>query len=298
MRPLSNKKRNIIFVIFLAVFAILFPIILLYSTGYRLSEHFSIVRTGGIYIHPWGIRGTISIDGKEVGETSLIGKDYLIQSLKPNHYTVSFNHDGYIPWQKTVTVRRQLVTEINPFIIPKEFETVEIPKLIPGKTPSDKKISNPIFKTVSSLFIPEIKPSILDTSIENDIVKIASEKNGGTDYQKFRKMAIWKKDNTIVAKWTGEQEYTPPYFCNLIACQETITIFSDTKNIGDFMFYPDRNDIMIIALEDGIYAVEFDTRDVQNKMPISLGKNLSFRLDGYTLYIQKDSSTFEKIILE
>ena len=112
-------------------------------------------------------------------------------------------------------------------------------------------------------------------------------------------MAIWEKDDSIFAEWLGDKEYTPPYFCNTnIICSPTLRVLQNASSLNGFVFYPDRNDIIIASFPDGIYAIELDTRDLQNKMPLFLGDKLLFKLDGNTLYIQKDKDTFIHMVLD
>ena len=60
---------------------------------------------------------------------------------------------------------------------------------------------------------------------------------------------------------------------------------------------PGRNDVWIVLVQDGIYAVEVDSRSKRNIQPIYLGKDLDFRLDGSGNLIVKDKGSFIELDL-
>ena len=60
------------------------------------------------------------------------------------------------------------------------------------------------------------------------------------------------------------------------------------QNILDFY----RNDVIILAKNSGIYAVEIDQREEQNVQPIYLGSGIDFRIDGTKLYIKEAGHYF------
>ncbi len=284
----------------MSIFIIAIPVLFLYVTGYRIGKGYSLVTTGGIYIHPWNIRGDVYINNKPISQTTFLQKDHLIQSLMPNTYTIELARDGYSSWKKNVSVHKQIVTEISPFLITKNPETADIPKTITDpKQPKSKGVANPLFKKIELLFLPTDPSEAILVDGAPPITKDGELKE---DYIVYRKMALWKQKNIIYAEWTGEPDYIPSYFCESelrTSCKTTITVIPNAKNITRFEFYPGRDDIMIAALPDGLYATELDTRSTQNSARIFEGKNLDFRIKGGDiLYAKKNAETFVEITVE
>jgi hypothetical protein len=69
------------------------------------------------------------------------------------------------------------------------------------------------------------------------------------------------------------------------ACTPTIRIDRKGKEVRDFGFYPGTADLVLVALSDGIYAVEIDARAWQNVQPVLLGQNLTMHLENGNLYV-------------
>ncbi|MFC1802178.1 hypothetical protein ACFLY7_01930, partial [Patescibacteria group bacterium] len=74
-----------------------------------------------------------------------------------------------------------------------------------------------------------------------------------------------------------------------------ITFESEVKALD---FYKDRDDVVVIALENGIYALELTVSENPNFQPIYLGQNPVFvKKDSKSLYI-KDSETISLYFYE
>lgn len=69
------------------------------------------------------------------------------------------------------------------------------------------------------------------------------------------------------------------------ACDPTIRMDRKWQEVRDFDFFPGREGLVIMALEDGIYAVEIDDRSWQNAQPLLLGEKLEMHLENGNLYV-------------
>ena len=119
MQPMSIKKRRFYFYTLLVVFFLIIPIIILYTSGYRVKG-FHLVETGGIYIYSPEANSIIYLDNNEEHETSVFQKDYFVQNLTPGTYSVLIAKDGFWPWIKEVSVEERVVSEAIAFLIPKD----------------------------------------------------------------------------------------------------------------------------------------------------------------------------------
>ncbi|MBX2867007.1 hypothetical protein KTR10_03565 [Candidatus Kaiserbacteria bacterium] len=137
-------------------------------------------------------------------------------------------------------------------------------------------------------------------------------------------VALYESEGYVYARYVGEEENMPYYYCapeyELLSeevetvegvafadthddilldeapmaevCDPTIQLDDKEQIITAFDFYPGSSDIVILALEDGIYVVEIDDRGWQNMQPLLLGDSLDMRvynggvyaLDGAIMY--------------
>ncbi|OGG86096.1 hypothetical protein A2392_01385 [Candidatus Kaiserbacteria bacterium RIFOXYB1_FULL_46_14] len=69
-----------------------------------------------------------------------------------------------------------------------------------------------------------------------------------------------------------------------VTCDPVILIDNKGEAISHFDFFPNSVDLVIIATKSGIYVTEIDDRSWQNRQPLLLGKDLSFRVIGSSVY--------------
>jgi hypothetical protein len=112
---MTRETRRLIFIIFLGIFIIAAPVIILYAWGFNFDFKEKIfVDTGGIYLKSTPSRAEIYVDGIPRGKTS----DF-IRRLQPKIYNVKVIKEEYYPWQKNLIVEPSLVTKANNiFLIP------------------------------------------------------------------------------------------------------------------------------------------------------------------------------------
>ena len=106
---MTKKTRRIIFYVFLIIFLILTPSIILYALGYSIDfEKKTIVATGGIYLRSTPSGAEIYINYKPKGTTNKF-----VKRLVPKIYDVEIAKENYNHWQKKIVVEPGLVTRIN-----------------------------------------------------------------------------------------------------------------------------------------------------------------------------------------
>ncbi len=103
----------------LLVFAILLSVttlVILYGKGYRignlLSGHPTVSKTGLLVT-------TSSPDGAQVfinGNLTTATSDTI--DLLPGEYTIKISKDGYLPWEKKVTIKKEVVTKADALLFP------------------------------------------------------------------------------------------------------------------------------------------------------------------------------------
>lgn len=285
MNPMSLKKRRFYFYVFLLIFLAVIPIITLYTSGYRLTGDLHLVKTGGIYVYTPYKDTSIYIDGKEYPSRGIFQHDLFVQNLRPKTYSVLVSKDGYWPWVKEITVEEQLVTNAIAFLVPKEPSGDILPAIITetnGGTATTTK-PNPEYEKIIARFdsTPVIPP---DTNINaTDTPKILS----------YRKnVALWKNGTDVFAEWLGAPEDLPDYFCRKDICTSPVSVFSSYATIKNIGFYPNREDVILIAIQTGIYAIEIDARKTQNFQPVYKGIDPYFIFEDGELFVRDGENIF------
>ncbi|MEK7081447.1 MAG: PEGA domain-containing protein [Patescibacteria group bacterium] len=319
MQPMPLKKRRFYFYVLSLVFFLAIPVLIFYESGYRLGDSFNFVKTGGIYIYSPESGSEIYLNGDKIEETGFFLKDFFVDDLKPGKYSVLISKEKFWPWAKNVTIKEGMVAEAIAFLIPKDPEGETVPKNIEeanpaetetsGKTATTKKKpeANPEYLRILSLFEEEkinkekvVKSNTLAKNPADESPATSSpEKTEEYIYEKVSprgKVGLWREGNQILAKWLKSDRSLPYYFCegNNENCREIIAIFNSASVVRSLDFYPGRDDVVVIAVENGIFAIEIDSRKTQNFQPIYKGVDPYFIIDGNTFYV-KDKDAIIKI---
>lgn len=121
---MSRKIRKIIFYLFVIVFLIIGPAIILYAGGWRIDfRRWKPVKVGGVYLKELPDNATVFVNDKLV-------RGNLISNLLPGTYKVRVEKFGYLAWVKELAVIPAIVTEEPEIVlIP---EKINAALIIPG----------------------------------------------------------------------------------------------------------------------------------------------------------------------
>jgi len=264
------------------LFVILAPSAILYAKGYRLTNSLQITRTGGLYASVGFSGAQVYLNGNLVKETGRFQKGALMQNLKPGAYTIKVEKEGLYPWEKTLPVFKETVTDASVLMLPKEPEIIEIlakKEDSEETSTSTKKTTdedNPQYDLVVNLFSPKKTASSTEEKIIN---KLSAEMRGGE----------------VVVTWLGDESSRPSFFCLGEKCREEI-IVSSKSGISSFYFMPGRDDLIIIQTRNGVYVSEIDNRSEQNIQPVWEKWGLELRVSDNTIYI-KDGKKYYTVSL-
>lgn len=128
------SKRFIVTIVTILVIAVSAGIAILLAKGYTIStDEKRIVGTGIINISSEPDAASVYVDGHLTTATNAT-----ISTLSPKTYSVKVVKEGFIPWEKQVSVKEGLVTEVKitlfpslPTIYPLTFTGVQSPILSP-----------------------------------------------------------------------------------------------------------------------------------------------------------------------
>ncbi len=333
MTPLSKKIRKSVLVLLVIVFVIGTPLLIGYSKGYRLDDALGLIQTGGIYLHSDVANASVFIDDEFVKNNGTFLKNTLMQNLLPNrYYMVRMEHPRYQSWVKVLRVRPNLVTEAHVMMLPNVFvwrhiqatSTVEIKQAVeedPVATTTDELITQEVpnpeyveiaeqFSEDKAQFSVEVATStyefirgerypttttVVVTQFPEWLTTLASTSNLYEKEMVRERQGVvtWLEGGDLFAVW-GRADDPPPYFFCEESCVEKLAI-NWAEPILRYDFYPNRNDVVIVLSERGLYAVELDNRSERNIQVILEQRNLNdFRLfsDG-TLIVSGDGEFIE-----
>lgn len=258
--------------------------LILYTSGYRLNDKFSLVKTGGIYISAPFSGAEIYVNNKLAKTTNIIQRDFFESNLTPGTYFVFVYKKGYSPWSKEMEVYEQVVADANSFLVPQEPNLTELPKTTPGEA-GGSPVSNQDYKNALNLFSAK-----LPIGAPLNTLSAAATSTVLRD-----KTKLILSGNSIYSEWEGEPNRAPSYFLDAYkrVFTKKVPVFTSTTKIKTFDFYPSRNDVILIARKNGIYAVEADRRKVQNFSLVYAGNDADFRIgsDG-KVYIKDADSIY------
>lgn len=257
--------------------------------GFRFNFDEGVVsERGGIYVYS-SIPGTeVYINDELEDVAGTFNREYFSQSERPGRYTISARQDGYRSWQKYIEVNAQRVSSVYPFLVPEEFEFIEVPETVADSLDNSTttvEVANPDYQRYLSLFeVEEVATSTEDIILEEpDVI-----------HRVFGDIQIWHEDNKFYAEWLPRGDFLPAYFCENGQCQNPFVFLEVNSEVTRFDFYPGRDDVVIFATQDGrIHAVEIDKRPEQTLVEIYNGGDVDFGISGRDIIIIKDG---EKII--
>jgi len=287
--PLSIRRRRLYLVFFAIVFVVTIPLLILYATGYRLSNALNLVRTGGLSISVPYSGAQVSIGNSIIKDTSIFQRNIFVQNLRPATYDIRVTKDGLQEWKKRLMVSPQTVTEAHVFLLPQKPVLEEVPTLLVDgnsleatttKILQKKSAPNPQYQFVLALFGTTTK-SITTTS---DSLKIK------------RKLSVTNKDGALHVVWEGNVDSLPYYFCSDQSCKSEIVVRALSK-IRYFDFFPGRDDLLVVALPDGIFVLDIDDRSPHNVQFLEVAPGLDFRIQNNETIFIKEGKTLRRVSL-
>jgi hypothetical protein len=287
---MTPKKKRIYLLGLSGIFIIIIPVLILFSSGYRLNSKFRIVKTGGIYINNNESGVDVRLNGKITKNAGLFEKNILIRELIPETYYVRVEKEGYRVWHKNVKVQEKKVEACYPLLIPLKLHPEWIPKYLDKTDKNGRKTGrkpNVEYSEVIDYFRAYNKPpkDFIPGWEDSDIKKYKL----GPDRRLRKKVFIYREEERIYVKWIGSEEKRP-FFIDSAGSK---SVYFPNQKILSFDFFPGRNDAIVALLEDGIlYAVEIDNRfEIQNIYKIAINCS-SFAVKEEFLYCFSEKAMY------
>ena len=208
---------------------------------------------------------TVFINGKARRTINTDGT--ITISLPIGTQEVGIDRDGYWPWVKTISLNTGDEYIFAPFIVSRAA-------LAEGVRTSD-----PNFTTIRSLFVSESIPNPTNPLVSSDELS-----------------RIWLDGEEIIFAWDGPATTTPQFLCTPgCVAQQVITQVATAPR--SLTFLPDRNDVIVLATLDGVFALEVDSRGIQNFQRIYKGDLPQVVSHDHNLYVL-DNDRLLKLLFE
>ena len=267
---MTYKTRTLAFWLSILLFLVISPPVLFYATGWRLTPGFNIERTGGLFIAVPESGSKVYLNNELRSETGFFSSGVLLQNLTPHNYSVLVAKDGFWPWTKTLPVKGSEVVEGRALMIPLTVTAESV----------DAKSAD--YKTTLKA-IDALKAAIRTATSTAARLGLAKDERG-------RAQVWFDAGNRVWIEWLSDSPL--PFYLDDIKKP----IFQSRSTIHGISFLPGRNDIVVLATENGVFALEIDGRPPQNFQPIYKGANPYFARIGDSLYVL-DGAALAKIAL-
>jgi len=209
-----------------------------YRNGYRFTENLLIGKVGNLSLVVSLPQTKIYIDDEEKVITTNDNEAVEIK-LTPREHTVIISKDGYYPWKKDIVMQSEGKIIFSPVFV--------------SKNPSGFVISNedPEFWKLRNEIITNTLPSKNSPQLSVD-----------------GQAKMWVKDNAIFVEVAPSTDSGQ--------ASTTRKVIQPDPVVRNVSFYKDRNDVVIMSVSSGVYAIETNKEGTQNFLPIYKGISPSF----------------------
>jgi len=105
-----------------------------------------------------------------------------------------------------------------------------------------------------------------------------------THFYERNGLLTWLENGNVHARWLKETELPPFYFC-IPEKEEGLAVRCENEQVIDwenaiqrYELFPNRDDVLLLQVEQGVYAVELDGRSERNIQPIYIGDVAAFHV--------------------
>lgn len=287
MQPLSARARRRYLVLFVTLFVISIPAAILYATGYRFDGGLSLVKTGGVYISIPVSGASISLNGDQVGESSLFNRGFYIDNLAPGSYAIHVALPEAYPWYKTLIVEPHIVTDARAFLVSEKLALVRL--VIATSTPATAQGTTTDFRTISradhEALLKEFLPATTTPALSLVEVEPLDTQGG---------MALNIYEGNVEVSWTRGTSTLPSNFCiRPSSCVHRIEVEDGREEAMYARFFGEG--VLYQTKETGISFVEVDVRPTALTIPVYPRHGAEFRIVNGVIII-KDGSTLYELV--
>lgn len=244
--------------------ALIFAFVKFYDLGYRLSLSRGFTRPASIIVSPFTQGSELYLDGERITEAEIDGDTVTLRTSAGQH-EVATDRTNYFPWQKTLDVDSGEHVVVGPYNIPAATNGAVV-----ATTDTE-------YRAASQLLAQAKVPTKESPIVSRD-----------------GKIEAYVDGQSLVAE---VKEGEPPQsFCGA-SCETTKQVVTLDAEVRGLSFLPGRNDVLLMAVQDGVFAIEMDTRGTQNFQVLYRGIRPTFAASPEGLIYLRDNDTIFKVFL-
>lgn len=269
MKPLSYMHRLMYLVVLVVLFVGIFPLVLLYASGYRYTPSRGVFTTGGIFLAVPYSSASVYLNGVSVGASSLLTRSFYIDNLTPGIYTIRVSKTDSRSWERALIVETQVVTDAEVLLLPEEI-TVRRLSTTPSTATTTRSVTALEYQTFANAFKV---PSATTTPVSlNSQVVI--------------------KNGDVFVRWINPDRLLDSAFCRRPSfCTPEIAIESgDQRSTDAFPFGPG---VVYVTKEGGVFFSEIDARSSAVVATLYPGTGLDARVVNGQLIVKDGRSLYD-----
>lgn len=249
-------KRKILKIIIVSTILILIAAgaVFLFQKGYRFSFISGAYKSGSLRVHISEKLddAELFLDGKRQEMELADGNFVQFDELKPGKHSIIVSKYNYWPWQKSVNIEPNSTADSSALLVPRNPQWNIL--ISPSESQSGKSLEE----------LAKSGKIIKDAAAAQNIFKKSAD---GIE------LYLDEERLVLSARWLGLGDSVPYFFCDDSSCKREITVLTSKSQIKSFDFYPGKNDALIVAVQDGIYAIELDSRGQRMLFPVYKGRS-------------------------
>lgn len=283
LKPLSRKTRRAYLGVFVFLFILCLPIAILYATGYRFQNGFSLVETGGVYISVGPSDASVSLNGKEIGVSGFLNHSFYVDNLAPGSYAVHVAREGDYPWYKTLIVEPRIVTDAQAFLVPSEFLVKKLVVSRAGSAQASTSVSTT--RLEYDAFLLNFAPTTTkQKSIVEDETLIPDDTQGGEN--------LYLEEGIVRLEWGRSTSTIPSSMCSTpSSCEKNVVIAKAKEKITRTNFYG--GGVLYLVPSSGIFLAEIDIRPTPLVVPVYPRAGVDYRIINGRLIVKDGNSLYE-----
>lgn len=263
--PILSPLHLALVGLFIAGTVAIFVGIKFYDLGYRLSFNQGFTRPASLVISPYTQGTELYVDGKRILEAEMVD-DVITMVIPAGLHEITVSRTGYFPWQKQIDVESGERVVVGPYNIPEATNGSVL-------APTDTEYASAVQLLAKSTTVPSEEKPVLS-------------RDGS--------ISAFVRDQSLVAR---VQSGTPPqYFCSA-SCESEKDVAALSADVRGLAFLPGRNNVLLMAVQDGIFAIELDTRGMQNFQVLYRGIRPTFAVSPEGLVYIREENTIFKVFL-
>src|SRR3989338_190157 len=294
MNPLSRRTRLSMLLGLIALFFIILPVIILYASGWRWQSGVGLVRTGGISVTVPYEDALISLDGRHIGTSRFLNRQFYVDDLIPGAYEVRVEKENYQPWVHTLIVEPQIVSDARAFLIPTSIQLLRI--LVETSTPSKGSTDSP---QTGSLQANSGQAATTTRSVDSRTYNSYLETFGrpfatttGGAYDISGDEGIFLEKGNIYVRWLNESTSPTSNFCGRPSyCGREFAIEEGRDAATSALYFA--GGVVYRTKESGIFIRESTILPAAVSAPIYTKRGAEFRVIDGKLIIKNGMQLYE-----